>query len=174
MSAVHSLRVDGEIPYVPTPIHIVRAMMDMARVTPHDFVIDLGAGDGRILRIAAKEYGARGIGFEIDEDRVRLAAELARRDGVSDRVSFIHGDLYDADISAASVLTMYLLPEPVNRLRGKLLAQLKPGSRVVSEDFKLRGWTARRMGRYIAHEKQSQVHSAITYLWQYVVPESAP
>lgn len=175
MSAPALIRHDEDppIPYVPTPMHIVKAMLDMARVGPEDLVLDLGSGDGRIVRTAAKDYGARGLGIEIDLERMRLAEDLARKEGVSERVTFIHRDLFTADVSSATVLTMYLLPEPVNRLRGQLLAQLKPGTRVISEDFRVRGWTAQKVARHIAREKQRAVGSPITFLWQYVIPGCA-
>ncbi|MGH8704991.1 MAG: SAM-dependent methyltransferase, partial [Burkholderiales bacterium] len=113
-------------PYVPSPQSVVSDMLKLAEVGPGDFVIDLGSGDGRIVLTAAKVFGARGFGVEIKDDLVRLSNEAARKEGVADRVKFLTQDLFKTDISKATVLTMYLLPNTVNMLKDKLLTELRP------------------------------------------------
>ena len=131
-----------DVPYVPTNQQTVDAMLRVANVGPGDFVIDLGAGDGRILVTAAKQRGARGFGVDIDPQRVSEAIENARAAGVSDRVRFFRRNLYDTKIAEATVLTLYLLPRVNIELRPRLLAELKPGTRVVSHDFDMGDWQA--------------------------------
>lgn len=128
-----------DVPFVPTSPRIIERMFSMADVTNRDFVIDLGCGDGRIV-IAAAKLGARGIGIDIDPDRIMECHFNAAEQGVSDRVTFLIQDLFEADISRASVLTMYLLPSVNMKLRPRLLAELKPGTRIVSHDFGLGEW----------------------------------
>lgn len=137
-----------DIHYVPTPNEVVSAMLDIAKVGPRDLVYDLGSGDGRIV-IAAARRGARGVGIELDPSLVDEANRNARRAGVSGRVQFIVGDVFDADLSRASVVTLYLLTSINERLRPKLLRELAPGSRVVSHRFKMGDWApeaGRRVG----------------------------
>ena len=121
-------------PYVPSPQSVVADMLKFAGVGPGDFVIDLGSGDGRIVRTAAQVYGARGFGVEIQDDLVRLSNEAARKEGLADRVKFLKQDLFKTDISQATVLTMYLLPNTVNMLSEKFQAELRPGTRILSHD----------------------------------------
>src|SRR5690606_34722405 len=121
-------------PYVPTVEEDVELMLDVAEVRRDDYVIDLGSGDGRIV-IAAARRGARAHGVEIEPELVELARRNARDAGVEDRATFAEGDLFEADISAASVVTLYLFPEVNIALRPKLLAELAPGTRVVSTRF---------------------------------------
>ena len=130
-----------EVPYVPTPPEVVDAMLQMAKVTKDDVVYDLGSGDGRIVIAAAQKYGARGIGVDIDPQRVEEARENAKKAGVSDRVTFKQQDLFDTDLREATVVTMYLLPQVNLRLRPKLFKELKPGTRVVSHSFDMGDWT---------------------------------
>jgi ribosomal protein L11 methylase PrmA len=120
-----------DVPFVPTPEVVVDKMLELAKVGPSDVVYDLGSGDGRIVITAAKQYGARGIGVDIDPDRVREARQNAKAAGVADRVQFKEGDLFNTDLSEATVVTLYLLPEVNMRLRPKLFRELKPGTRVV-------------------------------------------
>jgi hypothetical protein len=127
-------------PYVPSPQSVVSDMLKLAEVGPQDFVVDLGSGDGRIVRTAALVFGASGFGVEIKEELVRQANADALREGIAERVKFVNADLFKTDISRATVLTMYLLPDTVNLLRGKLLAELRPGTRVLSHDYPLSGW----------------------------------
>jgi ubiquinone/menaquinone biosynthesis C-methylase UbiE len=131
-----------DVPFVPTNQQTVDAMLRVANVGPNDFVIDLGSGDGRILITAAKQRGARGFGVDIDPQRVSEAIENARAAGVSDRVRFFRRNLYDTKIAEATVLTLYLLPRINLELRPRLLAELKPGTRVVSHDFDMGDWQA--------------------------------
>lgn len=136
-----------DVGYVPTPREAVTAMLRLARVGANDVVYDLGSGDGRIVIAAAKSYGARGVGVEIDRERVRLANANARAAGVAHRVQFVEGDLFDADIREATVVTLYLLPRLNLALRDKLLAELAPGSRVVSYGFDMGDWKPDRTSR---------------------------
>jgi SAM-dependent methyltransferase len=146
-----------EVPFVPSPQVVVDEMLRMAGVGPQDFVVDLGSGDGRILITAAKTFGARGMGVEIDPTLIIQSEEAARQAGVSDRVKFLEQDLFKTDISVASVVTMYLLPGVNLRLRPKLL-ELKPGTRVVAHDFSLGDWRP---------DRQTTIRKNV-YLW--IVP----
>jgi ribosomal protein L11 methylase PrmA len=130
-----------DVIYIPTPSEVVTAMLQMANVGRNDVVFDLGSGDGRIVIAAVKEFGAaRGIGIELDPARIQEANALARREGVSDRVVFRRQDLFDTDLRDATVVTMYLGNGINLRLRPKLLAELKPGARVVSHAFDMGDW----------------------------------
>ncbi|HVL58045.1 MAG TPA: methyltransferase domain-containing protein [Burkholderiaceae bacterium] len=126
--------------YVPTPQRVVDEMLRLAEVGPGDHVIDLGSGDGRIVLTAVTRHGAQGFGVDIQEPLVARANESAARLGVADRANFRRQDLFDTDFSAASVLTLYLLPRTLDRLVGKLEAELRPGTRVVSHDYGIAGW----------------------------------
>jgi len=129
------------VPYVPTPLDVVERMLTMARVGMSDYLIDLGSGDGRLVRESARRIGNRGMGVDHDPELVARSAELARRDGIGDKVSFVQQDLFETDIEPASVVTMYLLPAVNLKLRPKLLTMLKPGTRVVSHDFDMGDWS---------------------------------
>jgi SAM-dependent methyltransferase len=126
-------------PYVPTPQITVDEMLRLAEVSDKDFVIDLGSGDGRLVITAARKFGARGLGMDIDESLVLESEENARQAGVAERVKFVQQDFFKADISRATVITMYLLPSVNMQLRPALLA-LRPGTRIVSHDFDLGDW----------------------------------
>jgi precorrin-6B methylase 2 len=128
-----------DVPYVPTPHSVVEAMLDVAEVGPSDYVIDLGSGDGRIV-IAAAQRGASGHGVDLDPERISEAERNAAAAGVSDRVHFIAGDLFEADISRATVVTMYLLQQVNLSLKPVLFEQLKPGTRIVSHAFSMGQW----------------------------------
>jgi hypothetical protein len=130
-----------EVPYVQTPDRVVRRMLQLADVGERDIVWDLGSGDGRIVIAAARDFRARGVGYEIDRQLVELARRNARRAGVADRAVFIERDLFTLGFSAPSVVTMYLLPEFNLKLRPLLLAQMKPGSRVVSHEWDMGEWS---------------------------------
>lgn len=132
--------VSKDVPYVPTPQETVDEMLRLAGVDSDDLVYDLGSGDGRIVITAAKEHGARGVGIDIDPQRIADANENAERAKVTDRVRFIRGDLFDADLSQADAVTLYLLPSVNLRLRPKLLEELRPGTPVVSHDFDMGDW----------------------------------
>ena len=129
----------GDTPYVQTPQNIVDAMLETAKVTGKDYVIDLGSGDGRMVITAAKKRGARGFGVDLDKRLVKLANANARKAGVADRAKFYARDLFETDLSQASVITIYLLPEVNLMARGKLLA-LAPGTRIVSHDYGIGDW----------------------------------
>lgn len=139
-ASAEALRPKLDVPYVPTPESVVAKMLELAKVKKNDVVYDLGSGDGRIVITAAKQYGARGVGYDIDPQRIKEANENARAAGVTDRVRFVQGDLFQADLSEATVVTLYLLPEINLRLRPKLLKELKPGTRIVSHNYGLGDW----------------------------------
>jgi SAM-dependent methyltransferase len=130
---------------VPTPAVLVEKMLDMARVTPEDFVMDLGSGDGRNI-IAAAKRGARARGVEYNPDMVELSRRIAVDEGVADKAEFVEGDMYEADISQATVLALFLLPENLDKLKPKFL-DLKPGTRIVANHFWIQGWDADETGR---------------------------
>ncbi|HWP60906.1 MAG TPA: class I SAM-dependent methyltransferase [Candidatus Acidoferrales bacterium] len=127
-----------DVVWVPTPEIMVTKMLDLAKVTPKDFVIDLGSGDGRTV-IAAAKRGARALGVEYNPDMVELSKRNAAKEGVADKASFVQGDLFDADLSQATVITLFLLPEINIKLRPKIL-ELKPGTRIVSNSFTMGEW----------------------------------
>ncbi len=131
----------GDTPYVPTPQNVVDKMLEVARVGPKDYVIDLGSGDGRMVITAAKKYGARGFGVDLDRQLVKKANLLAAWAGVADRARFYARDLFETDMRQATVVTIYLLPEVNLMVRPKLLATLKPGTRIVSHDYNMGEWT---------------------------------
>jgi SAM-dependent methyltransferase len=127
--------------YVPTPHEIVERMLSVANVRAGDVVYDLGCGDGRIVIAAAKKFGTRGVGIDLDPARIREARANAKRAGVEQLVTFKVADLFETDITEASVVMLYLLPELNRRLKPKLFAQLRPGARVVSHDWDMgRDW----------------------------------
>ena len=127
-----------DVVWVPTPPVLVEKMLDVARVTPNDFVMDLGSGDGRNI-IAAAKRGARALGVEFNPDMVELSKRAAEKEGVAGKALFVQGDMYEADISEATVMALFLLPENLNKLAPKFLA-LKPGTRIVANHFAVSGW----------------------------------
>jgi hypothetical protein len=137
----HAAPAEPSVPYVPTPQAVVDRMLDMAKVTPQDYLIDLGSGDGRIVVTAAKKYGARGFGVDLNPVRIKESVENAAKAGVSDRAAFYQRNLFETDFSEATVVTMYLLPRVNLDLRPKIL-ELKPGTRIVSHDFSMDDWKA--------------------------------
>jgi precorrin-6B methylase 2 len=151
-----------DVPYVPTPDNVVDAMLRLAKVGPQDMVYDLGSGDGRIVITAAERYGARGVGIDIDPQRVAEARKNADAAGVESRVHFIHGDLFEADIKPATVVTLYLLDSVNDEIRPRLLTQLSPGTRVVSHAFDMGPWKPDATGT---------VDDAEVYLW--IIPAQA-
>ena len=128
------------VPYVPTPQEVVERMLDLAQVKKGDVVYDLGSGDGRIVVTAAKKYGVKAIGFEIDPERIKESKENIAKAGVGNLVEIRQQDIRTVDLSGASVLTMYLLPEVNLMIRPNIWKQMKPGSRVVSHDFDMGDW----------------------------------
>ncbi|HEX4857604.1 MAG TPA: class I SAM-dependent methyltransferase, partial [Usitatibacteraceae bacterium] len=131
--------LDTDVPFVTTPPAVTRAMLELARVGPDDYLIDLGSGDGRIVILAARQHGARGLGVEIDPQLIAQSRANAEAAGVAARVEFRDEDLFKTDLSRASVITMYLLPDVNLLLRPKLL-DLKPGTRIVSHDWDMGDW----------------------------------
>ena len=152
-----------DVPFVTTPDAVTLAMLELAAVTPRDHVVDLGSGDGRIVIAAARRFGASGLGVEIVPDLVRTSRERARAAGVGDRVDFREQDLFATDLAAATVVTMYLLPDVNLQLRPRLLA-LAPGTRIVSHDWDLGDWTPDRTvtvdvpEKALGRDKFSRVH----------------
>ncbi len=143
-------------PYVPSSDKVVNAMLKLAGVNNSDVVYDLGCGDGRIVILAAKEYGARGTGIDLNPKRIEEASANARKAGVESLVKFEVNDLFAADIHSATVVALYLLPDVNLRLRPKLLKDLKPGTRVVSNSFGMGDWKA---------DKEQVVDGNHIYLW---------
>lgn len=131
----------GDVPYVPTPQTVVDKMLEMAQIKSTDYIIDLGSGDGRIVLTAAKKYGARGHGVELNEERVKYSRKAAKKMGLSGKAQFKNEDIFETDLSKASVLTMYLLSEVNLKLRPRLLKELKPGTRIVSHAFDMDEWS---------------------------------
>jgi len=146
-----------DVIFVPTAFETVIAMLKLAEVTSKDVVYDLGCGDGRFVVTASQQFGARGVGVDIDPERIREARELAKRTGADDKVRFIEGDLFEADISEATVVTLYLLTRLNLKLRPKLMKELKPGTRIVSHAFDMGDWKP---------EKTGQVSGSSIYLWR--------
>jgi trans-aconitate methyltransferase len=150
-----------DIAYIPTPLDAIEAMLDLAAVSQADVVYDLGCGDGRLLIQAAHRCGARGVGIDIDPDRVAEAQRNAQTAGVSDRLSFRQCNLYDSDFSDATVIMLYLMPHLNLRLRPRLQAQLQPGSRIVSHQFDMGDWLPQKVVRLMPSEEDSTL-----YLWR--------
>lgn len=140
LAACSTAGVKLDAPYVSTPYPAVDEMLRLARVGPTDLVYDLGCGDGRFVIAAAEKFGARGVGIDLDPQRIIEAEAGARRAGVSDRVSFRQEDLFKADFSSATVVTLFLFAELNARLAPRLRASLKPGSRIVAFEFGIPGW----------------------------------
>ena len=157
LAAQSSAPLKTDVVYVPTPQVVVDAMLQLAGVKADDVVYDLGSGDGRIPITAAKQFGARGVGIEIDPDLVRRATENAAAAGVADRVRFINQNLFTADLSEASVVTLYLLQSINERLRPKLVRELKPGTRVVSHVF--------NMGPEWPPERTIELGASRVFMW---------
>lgn len=162
-SATEAPTRSPDVVYVPTPTSVVNEMLRLANVKSNDVVYDLGSGDGRIVIAAAKDRGARGIGIDINPQRVREANENAQKAGVTDRVEFRQQDLFQTDFRDATVVTLYLLPELNVKLRPKLLSELKPGTRIVSHAFDMGDWKP---------EKVVEVDGRTVYYW--MVPENPP
>ena len=147
---------DPDVIYVPTPTNVVEAMLKMANVTASDVVYDLGSGDGRIPITAAQKYGARAVGIDINPQRIKEATENLAKAGVGDKVKFLNQDLFETDLSQATVITLYLLPSLNQKLMPKLKA-LKPGTRIVSHSFD--------MGTAWPPEKTEDVQGRVIYYW---------
>jgi len=157
-------------PYVPTPWVIVDAMLKLADIRADDVVYDLGSGDGRLVITAAKRYKARGVGVELQPELIELANAGAKKEEVADRVKFIQGDLFETDIREATVVTLYLLPRFVIRLVPRFMAELRPGTRIVSHDYPLSPWKADKDVSMDVPEKEFISGTTWTRLYYYVVP----
>jgi len=160
-------------PYVPSPSSVVSDMLTLAEVGPKDFVIDLGSGDGRIVLTAAKVFGARGFGVDIDAKLVKEANDSAKQQGIADRANFSIQDLFKTDIRKATVVTMYLLPNTVNMLKDKLLTELNPGTRILSHDYPLSGWIPEKYVQMDLEDKVAISGVSTTLIYLYVVPAKA-
>jgi ribosomal protein L11 methylase PrmA len=145
-----------DVIYVPTPEEVVEAMLQVANVSKNDVVYDLGCGDGRIPVTAAKKYGARGVGIDIDPQRIKEANENVQKNGVGDKVRIMNADLFTTDISEATVVTLYLLPSLNVKLMPKLMKELRPGTRIVSHAFDMGDWKP---------EKELDVNGRKVYFW---------
>jgi SAM-dependent methyltransferase len=153
-------RRSPDVHFVPTSPDIIDKMLELAKVTPKDVVYDLGCGDGRIV-VAAARKGARAVGIDIDPQRINEANERAKAEKVTDKVRFIENDLFDSDIGEATVVTLYLLPRLNEKLKPKLLKELKPGTRIVSHAFDMGDW---------APEQTAKVGGTSVYLWRVPKP----
>lgn len=161
-----------EVPYVQTPQAVVDAMLEVAGVRANDYLIDLGSGDGRIVITAAQRYGARCLGIDYDDYLIEDSARRARDAGVADRARFVRQDIFEADLSRATVVTMYLLPEVNLALRPRLLAMLTPGTRLVSHDWDMGDWEPDAKVEVFAPDKPvGLLKQSTVYLW--VVPAQA-
>lgn len=159
-------------PYVPTPHAIVERMLTLAKVGPGDYLIDLGSGDGRLAIAAVELHKARGAaGIEIDASLVRQAAGHAKVAGLSDRVTFIAGDLFAANVEKATVVTLYLLPQILGQVEAKLRRELRPGARIVSHDYPLPHWKPEEVVTFETAEKVPISGTPRTVLYLYRVPE---
>ena len=168
LSAAPVRAAEPRVPYVPTPQEVVERMLEIAKVGPHDYLIDLGSGDGRIVVTAARKYGTRGFGVDLNPERIRESNENARRAGVSEKVAFYQRDLFETSLAEATVITLYLLPQVNIELRPKLL-ELKPGTRLVSHDFDMGDWKPDNHIKMDAQDKYGGAGgSSEVYFW--IVP----
>ncbi len=156
-------------PFVPTPMNVVEKMLELAQVTKNDIVYDLGCGDGRIVVMAAEKYGARGVGVDYNPVRVAEARELVKRKKVEKLVKIIQQDAMTVDLSEATVVTLYLLESSNAKLRPNLEKYLKPGARVVSHDFDMRGWEATKV---VEINNDDEYYGHTVYLW--IIGEQKP
>jgi SAM-dependent methyltransferase len=160
----------GKLPYVPTPQVVVDEMLKMANVTAKDFVVDLGSGDGRVIITAARTFKANGLGVDIDAKLVELAREQAKAEGVADRAKFIEQDMFRTDLSRATVVTLYVMPDFMEKLRPKLVSELKPGARIVAHDYYMSGWYPDRQFSLTVPEKVKANGTDKAYLYLWIVP----
>jgi hypothetical protein len=157
-------------PYVPTPSVIVERMLEFAKVSSDDFVVDLGSGDGRMVRTAAKVYGASGFGVDIDAELVEKSNAEARKEGLAGRAVFYQQDVFKADVHKATVVTLYVLPDMMVGLRPKLLNELRPGTRIVSHDYHFREWQPDNRWSFDVPEKREAVGFSSTHIYLWIVP----
>jgi precorrin-6B methylase 2 len=160
---------DWRVPFITTPDEVVVRMLELAGTSADDLVADLGSGDGRIVITAARRFGARGLGIELDDALVKKSRENAHLAGVAERVRLVQGDVLAADFSAASVVTVYLLPDLMGRLQPRFAQELKPGTRVVSHAFRMAGWRPDRSETMrISRPHAGQGDESTLHLW--IVP----
>lgn len=157
---------EWDVPYVPTPYEVVHKMLEMAKIGPSDILYDLGCGDGRIVVMAASQFGVKGVGIDIDPERIKECYVNAANAKVEEKVMFLNQDLFETDIREASVVTLYLLSTVNIKLRPKLLNDLKPGTRVLSHDFSMGEWN---------HDQRQNIHvddrTHVIYYW--IIPANA-
>jgi hypothetical protein len=158
----------GDVVYVPTPQVVVEEMLRMAKIGPKDFLIDLGSGDGRIVITAVKKFGAQGFGVDLDAYLLKLARDGASKEGITDRAGFVEQNLFETDLSKATVISSYLLPEMNLKLRPKILA-LKPGTRVVAHDYHMGDWYPDEQKDIPVPEKKVGT-PGVSYVYLWVVP----
>ena len=170
-NVVRAQEGEGDVVYVPTPQVVVESMLAMGKVGPTDFIIDLGSGDGRIVITAAKKFGARGFGVDLDEVLLKRANAAAEAEGVANRARFVKQDLFETDLSKATVITSYLLPEMNEELRPKLL-RLKPGTRVVAHDYDMGGWQPDE-NDILAVPEKTVGRPGFSYIYMWYVPADA-
>jgi len=168
MTLAEEERGVGDVVYVPTPQIVVDEMLRMAKIGPKDFIIDLGSGDGRMVITAAKKFGARGFGVDLSDSLLAESNRSAVEQGVSDRAYFIKQDLFMTDLSQATVISSYLLPEMNERLRPKIL-DLKPGTRVIAHDYHMGDWLPDSQNTLTVPEKKVGT-PGVSYVYLWIVP----
>jgi len=150
------------VPYVPTPEAVVKKMLEIAKAGPEDIVYDLGCGDGRIIITAAKDFNVKkAVGVEINDERIKEALENIRRNGVENKAVIVKGNFFEVDLSEATVVTMFLLTNVNEMLKPKLEKELKPGTRIVSHEFEMRGWTPKEV---VKVEDRGMTHQVYLYI----------
>ena len=161
-----------DVEFVATPQLVVNEMLNMARVTKDDVVYDLGCGDGRIVITAAKMFGARGVGVDLDPALIKISNDHARQKGVTDLVKFVKGDFFRVNLKEATVVALYLTPELNVRLRPQLFRELKPGARVITNDFSMGEWTPDDMGRLgdVRYEYPDKTYNRDAYVYCWTIP----
>jgi hypothetical protein len=171
-SSAAANEVEHKPPFITTPPEVVERMLEMAGTRPDDVVIDLGSGDGRIVIAAAQKFGARGVGIELDAGLVEKSKALAHRAQLSEKVTFVQGDVLVADISRATVVTVYLLPGLMGKLQSRFIDELAPGTRIVSHEFTMAGWLPDRSETVRLKQRHTgQGNLSRLYLW--IVPARA-
>lgn len=169
LSSARAEEVEWQVPFITTPEEVVERMLELAGTRTGDLVADLGSGDGRIVIMAARKFGARGLGIELDQRLVDQSRENARAAGVADRVTLVQGDVLTADFSRASVVTVYLLPGLIGQLQQRFTGELRPGTRIVSHAFGMAGWVPDKTGVIrLSKAHRGQGDESRLYLW--VVP----